>query len=153
MSASKRQMLPKELADLKAKMPHKWPQNVPWFACWGNGAALCLPSPRATEQPQCSNWRVFVSQVSQATEGSPKRCLGFGAPPQDKRREGYPSGQATSRARVHSLLTTAQHPASGATSRVGSLRANDAASRPDHKTTQSALFLPGAEKSSIKSTS
>jgi hypothetical protein len=73
----------------------------------------------------------------------------------DKRREGYPNGQTMRANGSHLRATTCHIPANGATSRQGLPCAKDAISRPekpDVKTLSSALFLPGAEKSSIKST-
>jgi len=71
-----------------------------------------------------------------------------------KRREGYPTGQPSPRPGCGRLRPARPMPATDATSRDGSQRANDAASRPDKPdvlASQCALFLPALEKSSTES--
>ncbi len=84
---------------------------------------------------------------------------GYGAQPHGSeaiRREGYPSGPATSTESPDRPRTTWRFPVKGAPLRAGSQRATDAASRHE-KPAVSAVpaaypFLPSTEKSSIKST-
>lgn len=79
------------------------------------------------------------------------RRSGYGASPHAERREGYPTGQAQPQDTCHRPITTWRHPASQATSRDGSQRAKDAASRPEKQPAgvQTApLFLHKLEKSS-----
>lgn len=83
---------------------------------------------------------------------------GYGARPhvsEAKRREGYPTGQTTLRSNSLSMRPTLPTTTKHATSRNGSPRASDAASRPEKLaalTAASAIFLPASEKSSFKST-
>lgn len=82
---------------------------------------------------------------------------GYGGIPhgsEAKRREGYPSGQTVPPETTRSMRPARPWSATVATSRTGSSRANDAASRPEKPAVQGispALFLPASEKSSIKS--
>lgn len=86
-------------------------------------------------------------------------CLrpGYGARPhvsEAKRREGYPSGQPSPHRSCGQSRPARPMPATDATSRTGSQRANDAASRPEKQAvlaSQRALFLPALEKSSTQS--
>ena len=100
--------------------------------------------------------RPFLSWL-RAHGGVPTRP-GYGAQPhgsEAKRRAGYPLGQAKQVKGQSCRVTTGRLPVKCATSQDGSPRASDAALRPEKPAVQalpSALFLPGAEKSSIKST-
>jgi len=74
--------------------------------------------------------------------------------PHVKRREGYPIGQLLPRPSSGQSRPARPMPATDATSRTGSLRATDAASRPEKQAvlpSQRALFLPALEKSSTQS--
>lgn len=83
---------------------------------------------------------------------------GYGAQPhgsEAKRRAGYPLGQTKQVNDQACRMTTGRMPVKGAPPQDGSPRANDAALRPEKPAVPGltcALFLPGAEKSSIKST-
>ena len=56
---------------------------------------------------------------------------GYGAQPHAKRREGYPSGQAKPPETCHRPYSTWRSSAGQVTTRDGSQRAKDAASRPE----------------------
>ena len=78
---------------------------------------------------------------------------GYGAQPHGRRLEGYPTNQTTPADTSGARRTTGCLPVNGAPSRDGSQRAKDAAARhekPAVQTPPSAIFLPGAEKSSIE---
>ena len=100
--------------------------------------------------------RPFLSWLR--TYGGIPARPGYGAQPhgsEAKRRAGYTLGQANQSGRPGGLCKAGPLPVRGATSRDGLLRAKDAALRPEKpevQTPSSALFLPGAEKSSIKTT-
>ena len=82
---------------------------------------------------------------------------GYGAQPhvsEAKRREGYPTGQLSPHRSCGQSRPARPMPAVGSTSPTGSLRATDAASRPDKPAvlaSHRALFLPALEKSSTES--
>jgi cell wall assembly regulator SMI1 len=81
------------------------------------------------------------------------RRSGYGAQPHAERREGYPTGQTQQPETCHRPRTTWRHPASQATTREGSQRAKDAASRPEKPAVgvpAASPFLPLQEKSSGK---
>jgi len=92
------------------------------------------------------------------TRGGVPTRPGHGAQPhgsEAKRRAGYPLGQAKQVNGQRCRVTTGRIPVKDAIPQDGSPRASDAALRPEKPAVQalpSALFLPGAEKSSIKST-
>jgi hypothetical protein len=88
------------------------------------------------KQPQRINKKYNLREVS------PQRCLGFGASPQDKRREGYPNGQANLALGGSIQRSNGRLIAIDAALRAGSLRANDAASRPDKQTPGAPFFYP-----------
>ena len=100
--------------------------------------------------------RIYLTWLHVNRRGGGPRP-GYGARPhvsEAKRREGYPSGQLSPRPRCGQSRPARPMPATDATSRTGSLRANDAASRPEKQdvlASQCALFLPALEKSSTQS--
>jgi len=79
---------------------------------------------------------------------------GYGARPHGRRREGYPTDQATPTGSPNCPRTTWRFPVKGAPLRAGSQRATDAASRHEKQAVGipvASPFLPSTEKSSIKS--
>ena len=96
--------------------------------------------------------RLYLSWLR--SNGCTQARRGYGAQPHGQRREGYPTGQINSFEAANVRTQSEARRLTGCHSRDGSPRANDAASRPEKPEVQnvsSALFLPGAEKSSIKS--
>lgn len=87
------------------------------------------------------------------SNGCQRGRLGHGAQPHGGRLEGYPTNQTTRADTSSARRTTWRCPVKSVPSRDGSQRAKDAASCPEKPAVQtppSALFLPGAEKSSIE---
>lgn len=98
--------------------------------------------------------KAYRSWLARFGSEGPRRRSGYGAEPHAERREGYPTGQTHSQETVRGRTSTWPHPAGQASSRLGSQRAKDAASRPEKPAVgipaAPALFLHQPEKSSAK---
>lgn len=96
--------------------------------------------------------RIYLTWLAGHGGLGASRRAGYGAQPHAERREGYPTGQAKQPETCRAPGSSWLRPAAGVTSRKGSQRAKDAASRPEKQPAgvpaTSPLFLHQPEKSS-----